>query len=233
LSSTVFVNGITLTDADWFNDTDRVVYTIFGDPADVSAAFKVINNLTENTSPDKTTDFVPTYNASGLTAKKVKLSALGGITLGTPVASTSGTSIDFTSIPSGVKRITINFKGVSTNGTSPMQVQLGDSGGIENAGYVGGSGNASTSSIFSAGFRFIESASVAAANYSGQMILNLENSSNFTWTESSVVIRGDSAGQPTMTGGYKSLSAMLDRVRITTESGADTFDAGEINISYE
>jgi hypothetical protein len=34
-------------------------------------------------------------------------------------------------------------------------------------------------------------------------------------------------------GGNKTLSATLDRVRITTVNGTDTFDAGSINISYE
>ena len=57
---------------------------------------------------------------------------------GTAVASTSGTSIDFTSIPSWVKRITLMLAGVSTNGTSDPLIQLGDSGGIENTGYVAG-----------------------------------------------------------------------------------------------
>ena len=33
MSSTTFVNGVTLTDEDWFNDVDRVVYDILGDPA--------------------------------------------------------------------------------------------------------------------------------------------------------------------------------------------------------
>ena len=45
------------------------------------------------------------------------------ITAGTAVASTSGTSIDFTGIPSWVKRITVMFNGVSTNGTSNIQIQ--------------------------------------------------------------------------------------------------------------
>lgn len=34
-------------------------------------------------------------------------------------------------------------------------------------------------------------------------------------------------------GGTCTLSGTLDRVRITTVNGADTFDAGSINISYE
>ena len=33
MSSTVFVNGVTLTDDDWFNDVNRIVYTILADAA--------------------------------------------------------------------------------------------------------------------------------------------------------------------------------------------------------
>jgi hypothetical protein len=62
------------------------------------------------------------------------------ITAGTAVASTSGTSIDFTSIPSWVKRITVMIAGVSTNGSSIIQIQLGDSGGVETSGYTGTTG---------------------------------------------------------------------------------------------
>ena len=57
------------------------------------------------------------------------------LTAGTVVASTSGVAIDFTSIPSWVKRITVNLDGVSTNGTSTYQIQLGDAGGPETTGY--------------------------------------------------------------------------------------------------
>ena len=80
------------------------------------------------------------------------------IVSGTSVASTSGTSIDFTSIPSWVKRITVMFDGVSTNGTSNLQVQIGDSGGIENTGYtaaasgVANSGNLVTAASSTSGF---------------------------------------------------------------------------------
>jgi hypothetical protein len=34
-------------------------------------------------------------------------------------------------------------------------------------------------------------------------------------------------------GGFVPLSGTLDRVRITTANGTDTFDAGSINILYE
>ena len=51
--------------------------------------------------------------------------AYGQLVSGTAVASTSGTSIDFTGIPSWVKRITVMFNGVSTSGTSFKQIQIG------------------------------------------------------------------------------------------------------------
>lgn len=152
-------------------------------------------------------------------------------TLGTPAASTSGVAVDFTGIPSGAKRITINFSSVSTNGTSVWQVQLGDAGGIEASGYVGGAGNRGAESTSAAGFAVL-AASIAASAYSGSIALSLENSTSFTWAEHGVLSL-DATGQPNSSAGAKSLTAELDRVRITTVNGTDAFDAGEINISYE
>ena len=157
----------------------------------------------------------------------------GGITLGTPVASTSGTSIDFTGIPAGTKRITINFYGVSVSGTDAILVQLGDSGGIETTGYLGAGafvGASTNCTNFTTGFGVVKTAS-ASSLYNGSCVLSLENSSSNRWA--AMAILADSASALVHpTAGVKPLSATLDRVRITV-SGADTFDAGEINISYE
>ena len=151
------------------------------------------------------------------------------LTQATSVATTSGTSFDFTGIPSWAKRITVMFNGVSTNGTSFFLVQLGDSGGIENTGYGGSAGSGTGGNANSAGF--IVSANQAAAGiYSG--IATLANVSGNIW-----VISGTTTGSggyvTTVFGGNKELSATLDRVRITTANGTDTFDAGSINIVYE
>lgn len=71
---TTFTNGVTLTDADWFNDVNRLHYTIFGDPTDKpAAAGALVSGLTEDTSPDKIADFVPAYDASAATGKKLRL----------------------------------------------------------------------------------------------------------------------------------------------------------------
>ena len=162
---------------------------------------------------------------------------LAPIVSGTAV-SASGTSVDFTSIPSWVKRITVMFSGVSTNGTSAITVRLGDSGGVETTGYAGitigiGAGGSVAPSALSSGFQICDAAvAAAAATWSGQLIINQLNSSTNTWSASGGFGRGDSA----ITGfsqGAKSLSDTLTQVRITTVNGTDTFDAGTINILYE
>ncbi len=152
----------------------------------------------------------------------------GGITLGTPTASTSGSAIGFTGIPAGTKRITVNFKSVSTNGTAVLQIQIGDSGGYENSGYTGGAGDRGGEVASSTGFTIIRTVA-AAGLYSGSVVLSLEDSSDFTWAEIGVLSL-ESTGQSNFSSGVKSLSAELDRIQVIT---TDTFDAGEINISYE
>ena len=153
-------------------------------------------------------------------------------TLGTAVASTSGTSIDFTSLPSWIKKITVMFDQVSTNGTSQYQLQIGTSGGIQNTGYVGCSvylTSGPVASNFTSGWGIAPSV-LAADTYSGQITLALLNSSTGVWTCNSVLYR---TNQVVMGGGSKTLSGTLDRVRITTVNGTDTFDAGSVNILYE
>ena len=154
------------------------------------------------------------------------------ITMGTAQATTSGTAIDFTGIPAGVKRITINFVGVSLSGTTNLLVQLGDAGGFEATTYLGAStllGAGASSANYTTGFGI----STGDASYvvHGRMVLELENAAAFTWTASGVVSLSNTAATIT-SAGSKSLSAELTQVRITT-TGADTFDAGAINIQWE
>jgi hypothetical protein len=151
------------------------------------------------------------------------------ITSGTAVASTSGTSIDFTSIPSWVKRVTVMFNGVSTNGTSNLLVQLGDSGGIENTGYVAGCVNVGSSNTSNTSGFLVNFIVTAATTSSGAIYLTTLGSN--VWVAAGNLNRSD--GVPIMFAGNKTLSDTLDRVRITTANGTDTFDAGSINILYE
>ena len=149
------------------------------------------------------------------------------ITSGTAVASTSGTSIDFTSIPSWVKRITVMFSGVSTSGTSNIQAQIG-SGSVTTTGYVSGSTIGTTYTSATTGFLLYNNTS-AADIISG--VITICNITSNTWVEGGML---NNTGALRISGGNSpALSGTLDRVRITTVNGTDTFDAGSINILYE
>jgi hypothetical protein len=160
----------------------------------------------------------------------------GVITSGTAVASTSGTSIDFTSIPSWVKRITVMFNGVSTSGSSQLQVQIG-SGSVTTTGYnsVAFYGLASAVQFQSATTGFILEPSGNAASSTvryGSLILSSFGSN--TWASQGMIF--PSVGATLVisdTGISPALGGTLDRIRITTLGGTDTFDAGSINILYE
>lgn len=155
----------------------------------------------------------------------------GALVSGTAVASTSGTSIDFTGIPSWVKRVTVIWNGVSTNSTSTRRIQIG-SGSVQTTGYSCAFGYA-TSAVASvtstAGFDVINGS--AAEVVSGHMILT--NISGFVWVASAVFTTSGGTAGLYYSGGNVTLSGALDRVRITTANGTDTFDAGSINILYE
>jgi hypothetical protein len=153
-----------------------------------------------------------------------------GISSGTAVSAT-GTSVDFTSIPSWVKRITVMFSAVSTNGTSIIQIQLGDSGGIETTGYLGSSLSGASGTLWSTGILTAFS-NVAANLASGSATFTLIDSTTNTWCIAGLFYLSNGAGG-SQTAGAKALSGTLDRVRITTVNGTDTFDAGSINIMYE
>jgi hypothetical protein len=156
-------------------------------------------------------------------------------TSATAVASTSGTAIDFTGIPSWVKRVTVMFNGVSTNGASiPWLIQIGDSGGIENTGYLASTSRISATpngSSSTSGFP-IRFDNVATNICHGSITITLLNLSTNSWIASGVFANTNLSETSTVAGS-KSLSATLDRVRVTTDGGTDTFDAGTINIMYE
>jgi hypothetical protein len=156
---------------------------------------------------------------------------LAPVVSGTAVASTSGTSIDFTGIPSWVKRITVMFSGVSTNGLSFFRVRIGPIAGVETTGYVGASGSPTSATVFSGGFDIISN-NAASTTQQGLFTLALLDASTNTWAASWVL---GNAVNPAVGigGGSKPLSGALSIVRITTVNGTDTFDAGTINILYE
>jgi hypothetical protein len=157
-------------------------------------------------------------------------------TLATAVASTSGTSIDFTGIPSWVKRITVMLNGVSTSGTSIPQIQIG-SGSVSTTSYNSTASYGSTAGQFStltSGFPLSASnVATAASVFSGVLVLNLIASN--TWVAQGCNAINTNNISVVIGGVSPALGGALDRVRITTvgSPATDTFDAGSINILYE
>lgn len=158
------------------------------------------------------------------------------ITQGTAVASTSGTSINFTGLPAWVKRITVQISAVSTSATGGAlpAIQIGTSSGIETTGYISYASYASgTSAATSSTSMFLLRPGTAgnADLHYGNAVLTLLGSNTwvFSWTGGM-----SSGGSYTLAGGgNKTLSGTLDRVRITTTNGTDTFDAGSVNLLWE
>src|SRR6056300_462829 len=188
--------------------------------------------LTYPTSDGTTGQYLQTDGAGALSFQTVSTS---NVSTDTEQASTSGTFIDFSSnIPANVKRITILLDDVSTNGTSDLLIQIGDSGGIETTGYDSfstylfqtGSGKTSYTTGYGSDW------GSTAGERKGAITLN--NMSGNKWICTAVHTGKDGVNEGTIQmAGSKTLSGTLTQVRITTVNGTDTFDAGTINLMYE
>lgn len=176
----------------------------------------------------------PTQTAQDNSTKLATTAYVDGkMVLGTAV-NASGTAIDFTSIPSWVKKITVILSAVSTNGTSPLTIKVGDSSGVSSSGYEcinTGFTDAANPKLGSSNGEFALSPTWAATN-SGSGLLVLNKISSNTWVASGSLAFGTTS-QSSSTSGTKTLTTTLDRIRISTKNGTDSFDAGQINIMYE
>jgi hypothetical protein len=183
--------------------------------------------------PATASNFVATMPAGTGTVSVNGVSS--NIVSGTAQNSTSGTSIDFTGIPSWVKRVTVMFDQVSTNGTAQLRVRIGPSAGVETSGYLGASQTTLSTAVntqaFTAGFDFYDGGAAGAVR-NGVMTLSLLNAATNTWVATATMGQSNEARVITL-GGSKALAGALSIVRVTTANGTDTFDAGSINILYE
>ena len=153
------------------------------------------------------------------------------ITQTTVQATTSGTGpFPFTSIPSWVKRITVQFNGVLTNGSN-LLVQIG-SGSYTSSGYVSAgivaTSTGNTAVTTTAGFYSSCNLSSTVTNNGIVMLTNITGN---TWVGTATSARSDSA--TLISSGFLALGGALDRLQLTTISGTATFSAGQVNILYE
>jgi hypothetical protein len=186
------------------------------------------------TLPNNTGTIVTDTATQTLTNKTLTSPAIDGtptgvgvLTSSTSQATTSGTSKDFTSIPSWVKRVTVIFDSTSLSGSASILVQIG-SGSVTTSGYVSSS---TTGSPYSSTSGYIVGGATASNTFNGLMTIIALGSSN-VYVESLVSTNSGSGGVSTG-GGRVALGGTLDRVRITSTNGTDTFDAGSINILFE
>jgi len=146
-------------------------------------------------------------------------------------ATTSGSAIDFTGIPSWAKRITVQFQDVSTNGVSQVIAQIGGASGVSASGYVGGNlyylgGSSGAHETLTSGFRvFIGGAGVFRFG-----VIVLTRLTGNKWVAMGQVAHGNGFA---WVCGVRALSETLDRLRFTTVNGTDTFTQGEVSLLIE
>jgi hypothetical protein len=156
------------------------------------------------------------------------------IVRGTSVTLTNQTSVDFTSIPSWVKRVSLMFNNVSSSGTSNWLIQIG-SGSITSSGY-----NSIGAAAVTGAAQTIISSTAAFIMYNDRGddirsgLLTIANTTANIYVSNYVTGGIGATRNPLFWGsGSISLGGALDQVRLTTVNGTDTFDAGSVNILYE
>ena len=176
--------------------------------------------------------------ATALAAVGSNANENGTLLISGTAVTASGTSVDFTGIPSWAKRITVMFNGVSTNGSSGTIARLGTSGGVVSSGYnsavsiIAAANNTTRLSRATSSFPLMWADAASFLIYGNIVFTNLTGN---TWTGSGVLWQdqGGADAHTIQVSGAIALGGTLDRVRITTVNGTDTFDAGTINIMWE
>jgi hypothetical protein len=174
----------------------------------------------------------PAISGSNTQTLVAATDTLAPIIRGTAVTASS-TSVDFTGIPSWAKRVTVMFNNVGTNGTSNLLMQIG-SGSVTVTGYLSGAFSSNTTNAGSTAGFILTGDSEITNNHNGHCVITLLSGN--LYVQSGVIANSttpSASGAASVSGGNVTLSGVLDRVRITTVNGTDTFDAGSINLLWE
>ena len=189
------------------------------------------NTLVLPTGNGTSGQYLQTNGSGTLSWQTVATPTNTNLTRGTNIASTSGIAVQFTGISSDVKRITLALNEVSANGSSAHWIQIGTSSGFETTGYLGGltyTGPSASYSANTSGWEY--NLPNNASTFSGH--ITVSNVTGNIWVMSGLVYRSNDFYSWQL-GGSKTLSGTLDRIRLTTQSGSDTFDNGNVNIFTE
>ena len=231
-----FSNTVVVTGNATFSNTVAVTgNVVFSNTVTVAASGIVFSDATTQTTASKVSapsavGQIP-FSTDGSTYTSTQK-----IVQGTSVSLSTNTIVDFTGIPSWVKRVSVMFYNVSINGTSRPTVRLGTAGGIVSTGYSGAQEGASASgpafTNLSGGFDLIDSGSaVNGANFTGILTIDKLGTGNewvANWTAGMI-----NAAAMQWMGGCVSIGGALTTVRLTTQGGTVQFTGGTVNILYE
>lgn len=138
----------------------------------------------------------------------------------TPVATTSGTFVDFDSIPSTATEVNIYWVNYQTTGSARVQLKVG--GTAINSGYAASSGTSGAEASATDGFNVYSDSSARVQ----KGIMTLHRISSSTWVESHSV----SLGGADASGGGNILGVgTVDGIRVTTTG---SFVAGQVSVSW-
>ena len=181
------------------------------------------------------TDSVQTVTSKTLSGATWTSPAGSVVTSGSTLTTTSGTTADFTGIPSWVKRIRVVLNQFGTNGTSPYILVLGTASSFETTGYI-----TSTGLIFNGATTYtatgittavsVTQSNFANTGYNTTVLLSLQDSTTNYWSNISFTTGGTTLQ---VSGGGKSLAGTLTRIRLTTQNGTDAFVLGSATIQYQ
>ena len=154
-----------------------------------------------------------------------------GISFTENVAEDTSMAMTFTGIPAGTKEVCIHFLDLSLDSSDNIDIQIGDSGGLETSGYL-----SEGSSIIQSTFSSLESTSSFViklgshpARLCGAYILRLINTSTNKWAGHYVT---SGTGAPSLCGGggFKALSGELTQLEVQSTNSRD---AGAVTISFK
>jgi len=202
----------------------------FNNDAAEQTTFAAMEAVAEDVT-DGTEDGYLQFSAIRAGAEVKSLSP--GILLG-PFATTSGTTVDVTGIPTTARKLTLMFNSVSADAADDLIIQLGDSGGIEATDYGTLSAECEADSVDletnTAGFQVSQN-QAAAVTAHGMIILCLSDASTNTWMGMSMISSGGSKMSLGTT--FKSLSAAITQLRLTSTAGTAVFDGGSFSVLVE
>ena len=163
--------------------------------------------------------------ATGITVTgSIVADNIGGGSLA-PVSPSGTSAVNFTSIPAGVRQVTVMLEQLSLNNNDDLLIQLGDSGGIETSGYI-------SRCVWSGG---LESTlgmvidSNAQTKWTGAMTFTRVHTTN-RFVQTHTVVDPDQNEQR-VGAGSKTLSGELTQLRVVP-TGSNTFDNGSVSIAW-